>query len=258
MQEVIGKYYLWLSGLANWLSLPLGDLAYSINVPIISVLLFGLIGATAPCQISGSIAALAYLSRDAGAPQRLWGKTAAFLAGKVTVYSLVGGGIVLLGLQLDQIAPTAIPVAIIARRALGPLLILVGLIMLGLLKSRLSFGGHLSAWIEEKTRGKQGFLPAYFFGVALSFAFCPTLFWLFFGLMIPLAISSTSGLVFPGIFAIGTVIPVLVLASLVASGAINVGQFLNRFRAAEVWIQRGAGVVFILVGFNETMLYWFL
>lgn len=258
MQELISNYYIWLSSLANWLSIPFGDLAYSINIPFLSALLFGLIGATAPCQISSSVVALAYLSRDAGAPHQVWAKTIAFISGKVTVYSLVGAGIVLMGLQLNQISSTAVPVAIFARRALGPLLILVGLFMVGALKSRLSAGGRLSAWIEAKARGKQGLLPAYLLGVAFSFAFCPTLFWLFFGLTIPLAIASSGGLVFPGVFAIGTTLPVFLLAALLASGAINISQFVKRFKAADVWMQRIVGGVFILIGVNETLLYWFL
>jgi cytochrome c-type biogenesis protein len=258
MQEIVTQYYLWLSSLANWLSIPLGDMAYSINIPLISALLFGLIGATAPCQISSSVATLAYLSKDAGSSQRIWGKTAAFLAGKVTVYTIVGGTIVLLGLQIEQMAASAIPVAVIARRALGPFLILIGLFILGLLKSRLSLGWNLSARLEATARGKQGLIPAYLLGVALSFAFCPTLFWLFFGLTIPLAMASSGGLLYPGIFAVGTTIPILVLVSVLASGAVDIRRFVQRFKAADVWIQRFAGIIFILIGANETILYWFL
>jgi cytochrome c-type biogenesis protein len=258
MQEFIVQYYAWLNSLSNWISIPLGDLAYSINAPLISALLFGIVGASAPCQISSSVAMLAYLSREAASPQRLWGKTLAFIAGKATVYSLVGGVIIFLGLQLDQISSTAIPLVVITRRALGPMLILVGLFLLGILKSRLSLGEGLVTRIEQRVRGRQGILPAYLLGIALSFAFCPTLFWLFFGLTVPLAIASTGGLIFPGIFAIGTTLPVFLIAALLATGAIDLSHFLKRFKAADVWIQRAVGVVFILVGINETLLYWYL
>ena len=50
----------------------------------------------------------------------------------------------------------------------------------------------------------RGPLGAYLLGVAFSFASCPTLFWLFFGLTIPLALRSTGGWTFPGVFPFGS------------------------------------------------------
>lgn len=258
MQDLIIQYYAWLSGLANSLTFPISNLAGSINLPLVSALLFGLIGATAPCQLSTSAAALAFVARKAPEPGKMWGQMAAFMGGKITVYSLVGGAIVFLGLQINQISPSAIPVVVFARQALGPLLILVGLFMVGLLNLPGSTGGWLSNRLEAKTRDKRGLFPAYLLGLAFSFIFCPTLFWLFFGLTIPLAIASTGGLVFPGVFAVGTALPLLGLAAFVASGAVNLGAFLRRFKAADVWIQRVVGGIFVLVGLHEIVLYWVL
>ena len=130
--------------------------------------------------------------------------------------------------------------------------------MLGVLQSRLAIGDRLSSWLEEKARRQNGIVPSYLLGAAFAFAFCPTLFWLFFGLTIPLAITSTGGIIFPSIFAIGTALPVLGLAWLMTSGAVNMSQFIARFKAADVWIQRVAGIIFLLVGLNEIILYWIL
>jgi cytochrome c biogenesis protein CcdA len=130
--------------------------------------------------------------------------------------------------------------------------------MLGWLNFQLSIGARLSTWLDEKVGRRQGLLPAYLMGIAFSFAFCPTLFWLFFGLTIPLAIASTGGLLLPGVFAIGTALPIIGLAALMASGAVNMAQFLQRFKAADVWIQRAAGILFILIGLNEVVLYWLI
>lgn len=258
MSEFIADYYVWLSGLTNWLTVPISNLEHMINIPLVSAFLFGLLGATAPCQLSTNVAAPAYLSRQVETPRHMWGQTTAFIAGKVTVYLLIGSVVVGLGLQFSQLVQTAVPVALIARRALGPLLILMGLLLLGLFSARLSVGGRLSAWLESKARERQGVLPAYLMGAAFSFTFCPTLFWLFFGLTIPLAIASPGGMVFPGVFAVGTAVPVLILATLLASGSVNVRQAVKRFKAADVWLQRVVGIVFILIGLNEIVLYWFI
>lgn len=66
------------------------------------------------------------------------------------------------------------------------------------------------------------------------------------------------GLPFPGVFALGTALPVVALAMLLESGAVDMGQLLKRFKAADVRIQWGVGVVFLLIGVNEIVLYWFL
>jgi cytochrome c biogenesis protein CcdA len=160
-----------------------------------------------------------------------------------------------LGLQLEQ---ATIPVVVAARKALGPLLIVVALMLLGVFKLNVSIGHQLSAWLEARAAGK-GTLGAYLLGVAFSFAFCPTLFWLFFGLTIPLAITaSVSGIVFPAVFAAGTTIPLLLFAALIALGFDSIGQVLMRVRRWDVWVSRVVGFVFLLVGLNETVLYWLL
>ena len=46
---MIEQYYYWLSTLARVFTQPISALADQINIPLVSALLFGLIGATAPC-----------------------------------------------------------------------------------------------------------------------------------------------------------------------------------------------------------------
>lgn len=258
MSDLVLQYYTWLSGLFNSVAPSIRGLTEAINLPLVSALLFGLMGTLAPCQLSTNVAALAFLSRDAGNARRLWGQTLAFIFGKVAVYLLVGGGVVLLSLQLNQISETVIPVVVVARRMLGPLLIIVGLFMLGLVKPSVSLGGRFSIWLEGKVGQRQGMVRAYLLGVAFSLAFCPTLFWLFFGLTIPLAIASPGGVLFPGVFAVGTVLPLLGLAAVIASGRVKTGAFIKRFKTANVWIQKVVGVIFIVIGLNEVILYWLI
>jgi cytochrome c-type biogenesis protein len=252
------QYYYWLSTLARDFTQPISNLADQINIPVVSVLLFGMIGAFAPCQLSTGVAALSFLARRAGEPRRLWAQTLAYLAGKATVYLLVGGAIVLLGLQIGQISQTAISIITVTRRLLGPLLVVVGLFLAGVLKTRFSIGQQLTDRIEAKIGRQAGVVPAYFMGVAFAFTFCPTLFWLFFGLTIPLALASPGGLVFPGVFALGTTLPLLFFAALLATGASNLHAVVRRAKRFDVWAQRVVGIVFVLIGLNEILLYWFI
>lgn len=252
------EYYYWLSTLAREFTLPISNLADQINIPLVSVLLFGLIGAFAPCQLSTGVAALSFIARRASEPRSMWARTLAYLAGKATVYLVVGGIIVLLGLQISQISRSAIPVILVTRKLLGPLLIIVGLFLLGVFNMRFSLGDQLSAWIDAKFGRQAGVVPSYLMGVAFSFTFCPTLFWLFFGLTIPLALTSPGGLIFPGVFALGTTLPLLFFAGLIATGAGNLRGIVQGAKRLDVWAQRAVGVVFVLIGLNEILLYWFI
>jgi|SRR5579859_4390340 len=252
------QYYYWLSTLARDFTQPISNLADQINIPVVSVLLFGMIGAFAPCQLSTGVAALSFLARRAGEPRRLWVQTLAYLAGKATVYLLLGGAIVLLGLQIGQISQSAMPVIIVARRLLGPLLVVVGLFLAGVLKTRFSIGEQLTAKIETGIGRRAGAVPAYLMGMAFAFTFCPTLFWLFFGLTLPMALVSPGGLVFPAVFALGTTLPLLFFAALLAAGATNLRSIVQRAKRFDVWAQRAVGIIFVLIGLNEILLYWFI
>ncbi len=75
--------------------------------------------------------------------------------------------------------------------------------------------------------------------------------------MIPLALSSFGGVTFPAIFAIGTSVPLMPFIALVAFGAQSVTPFAQKLRSADMWVSRIAAIVFILVGINEILLYWF-
>jgi len=159
-----------------------------------------------------------------------------------------------LGLQLQQ---AAIPVVVVIRKAVGPLMILIGLGLVGLIRLRGSVGREFFFWLQSRIP-QTGVAGAFSLGVVFSFTFCPTLFWLFFGLMIPLALISTGGWVFPGIFAVGTTLPLLAFVGLLAMGS-DMGRTLTgRLKKSGRRITQFSGVIFILAGINDTLTYWFI
>lgn len=95
-------------------------------------------------------------------------------------------------------------------------------------------------------------------GILFSFAFCPTLFLLFFGLTIPLGLGSKAGLLVPGLFAVGTALPLLAYAGLMAAGSGIAGGYALRLSRGHSVVRRIAGVIFILAGVNDTLTYWAL
>ncbi|MBI4537434.1 MAG: sulfite exporter TauE/SafE family protein [candidate division NC10 bacterium] len=251
--ELVRQWYIFLSQLSAALSGPLRQLADGIQFPLASALLFGLLGATAPCQLTANLSAIAFVSREAGA-RRPWQEAVAYTLGKVLVYSLVGGAVMGLGLQIQG---AAIPVVIMARKVLGPTMVLIGLVFLGWLNVRMSVGQRLAEGFARRlsVRGPRG---AFAMGAVFAFAFCPTLFLLFFGLTIPLGLRSSAGLLVPGLFALGTALPLLLYAGLLAAGAKAAGAFFRPLSRGHAMARRIAGVVLLLAGINDTAVYWLL
>ncbi len=253
MRELVSEWYALLGTVNGTVAEPLRALADGLGAPAISALLFGVIGATAPCQLTTGASALAYVARDAGNRRVIARRALAYLLGKALVYTLLGIAVILAGRQLAQ---SSIPVIVVARKVLGPLMILLGLYLLGLVPLRFSLGQGLAGWLEARTGA--GAAGAFLLGVAFSFAFCPTLFLLFFGLTIPLALDSPVGVVYPGIFALGTTLPLLGLAVLLAAGVGVTRGYLRGARRIDRWLRPAAGIILVLAGLNDTVTYWFL
>jgi len=253
VQELAGNWYALLSTLNAAVAGPLTRLSDGLGVPMVSALLFGLLGATSPCQLTTGASALAYVARVAGDRRALAANALAYLLGKALVYTVVGVAVILAGQQLAQLS---IPVIIVARKVLGPLMILLGLFLLGLVPLRFSPGHGLAAWLEARAGASAG--GAFLLGAAFAFAFCPTLFLLFFGLTIPLALGSPLGVAYPGVFALGTTLPLLGLAALLAVGRGASKRYLSTTRRFARWLRPAAAVVLVLAGLNDTFTYWFL
>lgn len=252
--EVALAWYQVLSGLSAWLSEPVTRLAGAANLPLLTALMLGLLGSTAPCQLSTNAGALAFVTRRAGAgrlPLRLAG---AYTAGKVAVFTLLGTAAILAGAGLGQ---QAIPAFVAARKVTGPLMLLVGLHLLGVIRVRLPLAARLEGWSRRAGSRGDG-LGAFLLGSSLSFCFCPTLFLLFFGVVVPLALRTPGGWLLPPAFAVGTALPLVALTYAAVAATDRFRARLFRLGRLQRGAERVAAAVMILAGLNDTLLYWFL
>ena len=252
IRETMQQWYIVLSQLSLNLSVPVKQLTNGIQVPILTALLLGFVGSLSPCQLSTNLSAIAFVSRRLD--RELWSEALAYSLGKVLVYMLTGGAVILLGLRLEQ---AAIPIAVVVRKAIGPLMIVIGLGLVGLIRLRGAAGSHVVAWLRSRLP-ISGVPGAFSLGVIFSFTFCPTLFWLFFGLMIPLALISNGGWTFPGLFAVGTALPLISFAALASPGSQMSEKLKETLKRSRSLVSRISGVIFILVGINDTLTYWFI
>lgn len=253
LRQALLDWYGLLSSLAAAATFVIAGLDQRLGVPFVSPLLLGAIGATAPCQLTASVGALAILGgsrADRSRPTAV----AAYLGGKALVYTALGALALALGAGLTEIS---IPVFVLVRKALGPLMVLVGLGMVGVLRWPSLLGLGIAGRLREAAqRGVAG--APFLLGVAFGFSFCPTLFGLFFGLLIPLALTRPDGLLYPALFAVGTALPLLVVLGLATLGN-------GRMRRIGAGIGRGqrvvalvAGVLLIVAGLHDALVYWAL
>ncbi len=252
IRETMQQWYMVLSQISFSLSVPIKQVADGIQIPILTALLLGFVGSLSPCQLSTNLSAMAYVSRRFDG--ELWSDALAYSLGKVLVYMLTGGAVIILGLRLEQ---AAIPVAVVARKAIGPLMIFIGLGLVGIIRLRGTAGSGVASWLRSRLP-RTGMPGAFSLGVVFSFTFCPTLFWLFFGLMLPLALISNGGWTFPGVFAVGTALPLIFFAALASSGSQMSEKLKERLKRSQNLVSRMSGAIFILVGINDTLTYWFI
>jgi cytochrome c biogenesis protein CcdA len=81
------------------------------------------------------------------------------------------------------------------------------------------------------------------------------MFWLFFGLAMPLMLSSSTGPLIPAVFALGTALPLMVVL-LVLSIASDRTFILKKARKLGHSFQKIAGVMFILLGISDFLTFW--
>ena len=127
----------------------------------------------------------------------------------------------------------------------------VGIVGGGLFPRTVMVLGRLQTRMpHEGTKG------AFALGLVFSLAFCPTLFWLFFGLLIPLALSSRGGWIFPGTFALGTALPLLGFTYVLSLGTTVAERYVAQMKGLDRYLRRIAGAGFLVAELNDTLTYW--
>jgi cytochrome c biogenesis protein CcdA len=132
------------------------------------------------------------------------------------------------------------------EKIVGPLLIVIGLFMLDIFRIRFPGFNRLTTGMQDKK--KWGYFDALLLGLLFALAFCPYSGVLYFGMLVPLTVSSASGLYLPIIFAVATGIPVIIIAWVLAYTVSGIGNVYNKIKSFELWFRRIIAVIFIVIG----------
>jgi cytochrome c biogenesis protein CcdA len=227
----------------------LNNLYANTSVPIVSALVLGFLTAISPCPMATNITAIGFISKDIGQKNRVFYNGLIYTLGRTVAYATLA---LILFFGADQFRISGV-FQQYGEKIIGPLLVIIGFFILGVIKLNFPAFNRISDRLAN--RKKFNYRDVFLLGVIFALAFCPYSGVLYFGMLIPLTIS-TSGLHLPVIYAIATGIPVIIFAWLIAYTISGVGNFYNRIKSFEFWFRKVVAVIFLGVGIYYIIAVW--
>jgi cytochrome c-type biogenesis protein len=211
-----------------------------------AALWLGLLTAISPCPLATNIAAIGYVARfsQAGGRGRTWLPGLLYSLGRALAYTLVGG-IITWGLLSAPSLSSFLQEHM--NQLLGPLLVLVGMALLGMLPGLPSFGKGGGAGLNDKLMSL-GLMGCVLMGFIFALTFCPVSAALFFGSLLPLAVREHSAWLVPALFGIGSAAPVLIFALALAVSREAAGRAFQHLQSTQRWITPISGWLLIAIG----------
>ncbi len=212
-------------------------------IGVASAFWLGILTSISPCPMATNIAAISFVGRRVDSPFKVFLAGLLYTAGRTITYLVLG---ILLVSSLLSAPHISHLLQKYMNKLLGPILILVGMLLLELIGFNLSGPG-----VSEKMQKRVetfGLWGALLLGIVFALSFCPISAALFFGSLLPIALKCESGVILPSAYGVATGLPVFAFALLIAAGAKSVGRAYNKLTSFEKWARRITGAIFILVG----------
>lgn len=217
---------------------------------VLTAFILGLMTAISPCPLATNISAIGFISRDIENRRRVFLKGFIYTLGRAITYTAIG---IVLYFGASKMKVTMLFQGW-GEKLLGPVLILIGLLMLDFITVRVPGISTMTEKIGESSR--RSYWGTLLLGIIFAMAFCPYSGVLYFVMLIPLTITSASGLYLPLVFALATGLPVIIFAWLLAYAVGNVGKLYNRIKVFELWFRRIVAVLFISVGIYYIVIFF--
>lgn len=239
----------------------------------LAALYLGLLTSISPCPLATNIAAISYIGRKVEKPRLVIHAGLLYTLGRCLLYLALAGLLTTTALSIPTVS---IFLQKYMHLALGPIFLLLGMFLVGLIT--VTSGGTLMSEGMQKRVEAMGIWGALLLGILFAVSFCPTSAAWFFGLLaltmgseagaitvvlakigIALPAASVPGgvVVLPLIYGVGTALPVILVAFLLAYSAQSVGTAYNMLSKIEWWARMATGWVFILVGGYFSLTYVF-
>lgn len=212
----------------------------------------GILTSLSPCPMATNIAAVSYIGKRVDRPWLVFSAGLLYTLGRTITY--IGLAILVLSAAL-AIPDLAMFLQRYMNRIIGPVLIVVGLVLLDLVRFR-TRGVAFSQRLQQRLAGL-GVWGAALLGLLFALSFCPVSAALYFGSLMPIALEHQSRVLVPMLYGIGTALPVVGFSLLIAFSARAVGAAFQKLSVIDKWARRITGAVFVLVGIYYCLIYWF-
>ncbi len=208
-----------------------------------SALWLGVLTSLSPCPLATNIAAVSYLGRSAGHPRSVLAAGTLYTVGRALAYVVLAWLLVASLLSAPHVSHL---LQKYMNRLLGPVLVVAGMLLLELVR----WNPGTAAPPEGARRwvaglGVWGAAPL---GLLFALSFCPLSAALFFGSLLPLAVRHESRLLLPVLYGVGTAVPVIAFAGILAAGGRALGRSFRGASRLDLWGRRVTGVAFVGVG----------
>jgi cytochrome c-type biogenesis protein len=230
----------------DWLT----NLAENREAPLLAATALGLLTAISPCPLATNITATAYIAKTITDKRKVLFSGLLYTLGRMASYTALGA-LIYFGASHFQVARL---LQGNGEKYIGPVMILVGLIMLDVIKLANLSTGSLTDKLSDRFKDR-GLAGSFLLGLVFALAFCPYSGALFFGMLIPLTLSSSAGLALPIVFSVGTGLPVLLFAFVIAYSIQKLGMYFKAIQRVEKVMRIGAGLTFIATGLYYLNIY---
>ena len=218
--------------------------------PFLSAFILGLMMAISPCPLATNITAIAYIGKDLENRRKVFYNGLIYTLGRIVSYSTLGV-IIYYGASGYKISDIFQGYG---ERLLGPILIVLGVLMLDIIPWNWLRIGRID-WQKRLKIDSGSYVGSFLLGVVFALAFCPYSGVLYFMILIPLTIES-SNLFLPPVFALSTGLPVIIVAWLIAFTLSGVGNFYHKIKSFERWFRRIVAILFIITGFYFLWIFY--
>lgn len=219
---------------------------------MISAVWLGVMTSISPCPLATNIAAISFMGRQIQRPTMVGLSGLLYTLGRAAAYLIISLVILKSVLSAHALKPF---LEDHMTMALGPILVVTGLLLVGVF----SFSLPGVSWLQRlgESLADWNILGAFPLGFLFALSFCPVTLALYFGGLMPLALEHQSSIIIPTAYGVGTALPVVVFALLVAFGARSIGKVFTSITRFEKWMRIGTGVLFILIGIYFLVRYTF-
>ena len=213
------------------------------SIPAITAFILGILTAVSPCPLATNITAIGFISKDIENHHRIFINGLLYTFGRIVSYTVLG--FILIPILREGASMFMVQKAVskYGEMLIAPALIIIGIFMLDVIKLNLPKINIGSESLKKRTKGGWG---AMLLGILFALAFCPTSGVFYFGMLMPLSAAETGGYL----------LPVILVAWILAYSVAGLGKFYNRMQIFEKWFRKIVAILFIAVGIYYAVVFY--